>query len=484
MRLVTRLTLAFLLVVILIITLHEYRQLGDRQADFERDMDRTHLLVASTLADAVELVAPREGLDAALKTVEVTNERHAGDVRVRWVCLDGRVDEPATAVDCATLAEDQPITASRATADGVRRFTLQPVRIDGRAAGAIEVSESPSHEGAWVRQHFDDAVLLALMTVAGMAMAAFVLGWWLVARPTRALMDKARAVGRGELKNDLKLAANDELSAVADEMNAMCRQLERAREETSREAAARLAAVEQLRHADRLATVGRLASGLAHELGTPLNVIEARAGLILEDANAEPQIQSSAKVIITCTEQVTKLVRQLLVFARPRHPELLPLKLSALASTVRELLEPIASKKQVAIEVKDAQSPAIALADEVLLQQALTNVVVNAVHACNTSGHVTISTGEVEGLKPGDSTPRKWCTVTVRDDGTGMAPDVRAAIFEPFFTTKPVTEGTGLGLPITVSILEDHHGFLTVESAPGKGSTFTLHLEPARITVS
>jgi signal transduction histidine kinase len=478
MRLVTRLTIAFLLVVILVISLHEYRQLGDRQSDFERDMDRTHLLVASTLADSVELVAPREGLEAALRAVDLTDRRLAGDVRVRWVCLFGRVDEPAAPIDCGSLIEDRPQTVNRTTADGVRRYTLQPVLIDGQAAGAIEVSESPSHEGAWVRQHFSDAIVLAVMTVAGMAMASFVLGWWLVARPTRALVEKARAVGRGELKNDLHLTTKDELTAVANEMNAMCRQLERAREETAREAAARLAAVEQLRHADRLATVGRLASGLAHELGTPLNVIEARAGLILEDAASEPPIQNSARVIISCTEQVTKLVRQLLVFARPRQADLQPTRLSGLVASVRELLEPIASKAQVSLQV-DTDNATVAMVDQVLLQQALTNVVVNAVHACKASGHVTVTTGEVEATKPGEQQPRKWCTVTVRDDGSGMTPEVKASIFEPFFTTKPVNEGTGLGLPIVVSILEDHKGFLTVESEPGKGSTFTLHLEPA-----
>ncbi|MFT3711388.1 MAG: ATP-binding protein [Archangium sp.] len=479
MRLVTRLTIAFLLVVILVISLHEYRQLGDRQADFERDMDRTHLLVASTLADSVELVAPREGLEAALRAVDVTDRRLAGDVRVRWVCLFGRIDEPAAPIDCGSLIEDRAQTVNRVSPDGVRHFTLQPVQIDGKAAGAIEVSESPAHEGTWVRQHFNDAIVLAVMTVLGMAMASFVLGWWLVARPTRALVEKARAVGRGELKNDLHLTTKDELTAVANEMNAMCRQLERAREETAKEASARLAAVEQLRHADRLATVGRLASGLAHELGTPLNVIEARAGLILEDSASEPPIQNSARVIIQCTEQVTKLVRQLLVFARPRQPELLPTRLSGTVGTVRELLEPIASKHQVTLQLENSNA-AIALVDQVLLQQALTNVVVNAVHACKASGHVTITTGETDAVKPGEQKPRHWCTVSVRDDGSGMTPEVKASIFEPFFTTKPVNEGTGLGLPIAVSILEDHRGFLSVESEPGKGSTFTLHLEPAR----
>ncbi len=470
MRLVTRLTVAFLAVVILMLALHELRQFDEARADFERDMDRTHFLVATTLADSVELLAPREGLEAARRMVEQTSERHDGDVRIRWVCLAGHVDTPPAPVDCATLALGKPQSTTReVTAGEVRRFTLAPVRLGEAAAGAIEVSEPPAHEGDWVRQHFNDALLLAVMTAGGMALAAFVLGWWLVARRTRALMEKARAVGRGELEPDLKLPGQDELSQLATEMNAMCRHLGAAREATSRETAARLAAVEQLRRADKLVSVGRLASGLAHELGTPLNVIEARAGLIVEDTESNTPAQSSARVIIQCTEQVTKLVRQLLDFARPRQLERRVFQVDALARTVIELVEPLATRRGVELKVEDTTALRTE-GDEGLLQQALTNVVVNALHACSTGGHVRVSTGLVTARE------KQWSTLSVTDDGSGMSEEVRTRLLEPFFTTKAVGEGTGLGLPITASILEDHGGFLGVESAPGRGSTLTLHL--------
>lgn len=465
MRLVTRLTVAYLVVVILMLALHELRQLDEAQTDFEHDMDRAHFLVASTLADTVELLAARDGLDAARRTVAETAARHAGDVRIRWVCLEGEVDTPSAPVHCSAL-ETKAWTTSRTTPEGAtRRFTLAPVRLDGKAAGAIEVSESPAHEGDWVRQHVNAAVVLAVMTAAGMALAAFVLGWWLVARPTRALVEKARAVGRGELEPDLTLPGNNELSQLANEMNAMCRSLGDAKDATTRETAARLAAVEQLRRADRLAGVGRLASGLAHELGTPLNVIEARAGLIIEDTDAGSPAQNSARVIVQCSEQVTKLVRQLLDYARPRKLERSNLSLDGLARTVTELVEPLAGRRRVTLEAA-SPAPVRIDGDEGLLQQALTNVVVNALHACSDGGHVRVS-AQVKD---------EWATVSVTDDGVGMTDDVKKQLLEPFFTTKAVGEGTGLGLPITASILEDHGGFLGVESAPGKGSTLTLHI--------
>lgn len=468
MRLVTRLTIAFLTVVILMLALHEFRQLDEARADFERDMDRTHYLVATTLADSVELLIPREGVEAARKIVEQTGARHDSDVRIRWVCLEGQLDAPPAPVDCSTLSEPQTTTRTNANGE-IRRFTLAPVRIADTTHGAIEVSEPPAHEGDWVRQHFNATLLLALMTAGGMALAAFVLGWWLVARRTRALMEKARAVGRGELEPDLTLPGQDELSQLAGEMNAMCRHLGAARESTARETAARIAAVEQLRRADRLAGVGRLASGLAHELGTPLNVIEARAGLIVEDTDASTPVQSSARIIIQCTEQVTKLVRQLLDYARPRKLEQQVFSLDRLAQTVTELVDPLATRRHVALKV-ETSATVLTQGDEGLLQQALTNVVVNALHACSEGGHVKVNTSVVHARE------KKWSTVSVTDDGVGMSDEVRARLLEPFFTTKAVGEGTGLGLPITASILEDHGGFLGVESAPGRGSTLTLHL--------
>lgn len=467
MKLVTRLTVAFLLIVVGVISLHEYRQFTEAQTDFESDMDRTHQLVASSLADAAAATTERDGLPAARQAIERAHQHRSGDVRIRWVCQPGVDDVQAAPVACSTL-KDAPVTV---TVDA-RRFTLAPISSGGRALGAIEVSESPDHERSWENTHLHEALLLALMTAGGMALAAFGLGFWLVARRTRALMEKARAVGRGELEPDLTLAGDDELSALAVEMNAMCRRIGEARDATAREAAARVAAVEQLRRADRLASVGRLASGLAHELGTPLNVIEARAGFIVEDTEADSSLQKSARIIMHCTEQVTKLVRQLLDFARPRKLERTTVPLDRLVRTISELIGPLASRRSVTLTVETP--PVKVEGDEGLLQQAITNVVINAIHACANGGHVRVVTGTTH------ERGSDWASVTVTDDGVGMSEEVRARLLEPFFTTKAVGEGTGLGLPITASILEDHGGFMSVDSEPGKGSTFRLHVPLSR----
>ncbi|MBE2248684.1 MAG: HAMP domain-containing histidine kinase [Myxococcus sp.] len=474
MKLVTRLTAAFLLVVIFAISMAEWRRLGEEVEDFEADMDRTHLLVATTVADAVEVVTPRDGLEAARRIVEATGRHHPNALRVRWVCATPATDAPPL-LPCDALGEVQE---SKTLVADERRVTVVPVRLDDRLAGAIEVSESPDFERTWKRRRAVAVVWLAVVTVASMAGFAFVLGWWLVARPTRALVNKARAVGAGDLQPDLTLATGDEFELLATEMNAMCAALARARDATASAMAAREAALEHLRHADRLATVGRLASGLAHELGTPLNVIEARASLIAEDAQAGEGAQASARVIIGQSEQVARLVRQLLVFARPRKLEPEPLKLDAVARAVAELLRPLADKRPVSLDVSGL-TPTPATGDPVLLQQAVTNLVVNAFNACGAGGHVWLSTGRATRPKPGHPEPRGWVTLSVQDDGVGISPELEQSIFEPFFSTRPAGEGTGLGLPIVSSIIDEHGGFLTLDTARGHGSTFTLHLPEA-----
>lgn len=473
-RLILRFAVTFLGLVVCLISVHEYRQFLDRRADFEQDMARTHRLVGTTLADAIAAITRRDGPAAARQTFEQLRDRHTGDLRIRWVCQAGDRTDPTPRHRCDEVAgaiHDEVLDEA-----GARRLlTWVPVQIaDG---GAIEVSETPEHEAAWSSQHTRAALGLAATTVASLTIASFGLGWWLVAVPTRRLRAKARAVGRGELAPDLVLPRRDELGEVAEEMNAMCRQLGAAQDTASREASARVAAVERLQHADRLATIGRLASGLAHELGTPLNVIEARAGLIVEDPAVDDATRASARIIITCAENVAGLVRQLLTFARPRALDLSEVRLDHIARSVVELLSPLAAQRRVSLTVTTAE-PTTLQADGVLLQQAVVNLVVNALHACKAGGHVGLRVDTARLTRPGvsSSTPELLGHLSVTDDGIGITPEVRVELFEPFFTTRPSGEGTGLGLPIVVSIIDDHRGFLEVDSVVGEGSTFHIWL--------
>lgn len=234
------------------------------------------------------------------------------------------------------------------------------------------------------------------------------------------------------------------------------------RERTS----AHAATVEQLRHRDRLALVGQIASGIAHELAAPLNVITGRARLLLEPDVTSTEVAPHARSIVEQGERVTSTIRQLLDFARRRGPELGDTDLHKLSQRVLELIRPLATKRRVKLVLLPAEGDCITAVDLNQIQQALTNLILNAVQAMPQGGTVEVSV-RAEATA---------CALSVRDTGTGIAPEIRGRIFEPFFTTQRAGEGTGLGLSITEGIVRDHGGTIEVESTVGVGSRFILRL--------
>nr|MCU0696152.1 ATP-binding protein [Myxococcaceae bacterium] len=288
------------------------------------------------------------------------------------------------------------------------------------------------------------------------------------------LVQQLRDVGAGREPGPLAAMGADELATLARETNAMTLELRATREALEEEHQARLRAVEQLRHADRLTTVGRLATGLAHELGTPLSVIAIKADRLREDERASPGMKAQALVIRDRVEFIRTLVRRVLQFGRPMPPMRRQVDLEALAREVVAMVAPLATKRGVTVHVEPSE-PGVALAvDPHQVEQVFSNLLVNAFLASSPGQVVTLGLGWAP--RDVDGTPRDCVVVTVRDEGVGMSDEVRAHVFEPFFTTRAVGEGTGLGLSVCWGIARDHGGWLEVESELGKGSTFSLVL--------
>ena len=242
------------------------------------------------------------------------------------------------------------------------------------------------------------------------------------------------------------------------------------------ETALRRAALDQLRHAERLNTVGKLASGLAHELGTPLNVISGRADLISQGRVDLDGAKKSAIIIAAQAERMENLVRNILAFARRAGAETSSEDVFALCQETTQLLAPLAKQKNIEIAVRGDSAHAPVNRSE--FQQVLSNLIANAVHAMADGGTITVSIEVMRATleENGDATERSYVVLRVRDEGMGIAPTVLPYIFDPFFTTKEVGEGTGLGLSIVFGIVRDHGGSIRVESALGDGTTFVLYL--------
>jgi two-component system NtrC family sensor kinase len=189
---------------------------------------------------------------------------------------------------------------------------------------------------------------------------------------------------------------------------------------------------------------------------------------------------ASARVVRDQAERMTKLIRQLLDFARPPALHTAPVNVPALAARVCELVETIAKKANVALEPPAPDGLLRVEADDGQLTQVLTNLVVNAVQAMpETGGTVRITARAERRVAPpyvAGGGERVWMAIAVSDNGKGMDDTTRERIFEPFFTTKEVGEGTGLGLSVSWGIAREHGGWIDVRSAVNAGATLTVYL--------
>ena len=222
----------------------------------------------------------------------------------------------------------------------------------------------------------------------------------------------------------------------------------------------------QLRHADRLATIGQLSAGVAHELNEPLGNILAFAQLAMKEPELPPPTARDLDKIVTTSLHAREIIKKLMFFARQMPTRKSRVSLNDIVDGGLFFLESRCAKDGVSI-LRDFSSdlPDI-VADPSQLHQILVNLVVNAIQAMPGGGVLKIST-------QGSDNEVSLC---VEDNGVGMTPGVLKQIFVPFFTTKDVHQGTGLGLPVVHGIVTSHGGTIEVESTPGKGSVFKVRL--------
>ena len=300
----------------------------------------------------------------------------------------------------------------------------------------------------------------------------------LISRPLERLLTAARALGRGELAHRVgEDSTGRELVELGREFNRMAERLEAARAELVREAEERIALERRLRETEKLAAIGNLAAGLAHEIGAPLNVIGGRAELLLRRDLTPEARERNLRIIVEQIGRITAIVRNVLDFARRREPRLQPLDLALVLDGVLEFLDAELARAAIRVE-RDGPRPAWTRGDPHLLHQVFVNLLMNAIHALETTEdddrRIAIRIRRERGR------PARWA-ITVQDNGPGIPEDARPHIFEPFFTTKAAGQGTGLGLAVARSIAEEHDGRLELAPTPDApagrpGATFVLTL--------
>jgi two-component system NtrC family sensor kinase len=484
MKLARRIALAIAAVLVSVLALQGWLAFSRERDLLDRDMRRDELVAARAVAVGL-LHELREGDDAEALLQETAS---GSGLRFGWweEGTSALPSEIALSPDQrSALASGRPLsTRTRGEGGHDVMWTLLPIENRGILTVRESMEEADGHVARSVAHWVGTALVLALLCsslIVG-------IGAVLVGRPIRKLVDHARAVGNGDLSVRCNVVADDELGELARELNAMTERLERDQDTLAEEARRRIQALQQLRHADRLTTVGKLAAGLAHELGTPLNVVHGHARIIQTSAEAPTAAKSGASVIVEQVDRMTKLVRQLLDFARRRAPKREAIEALPLCRRTVELLDAMARARQIELRVDPRSEPVAVGADPAGIQQVLTNLLVNAIHACPEGGHVVLRSEtrtivDAPAAAP-DAVPGRYLVLSVSDDGPGVPVEQRERVFEPFFTTKDVGEGTGLGLSVSLGIAQDHGGWIEIGEGAEGGARFDLalpiHREEAR----
>ncbi len=223
---------------------------------------------------------------------------------------------------------------------------------------------------------------------------------------------------------------------------------------------------EQLRHADRLATIGQLSAGVAHELNEPLGNILGFAQLVLKTANLPAQTRRDVEKIASASLYARDVIRKLMLFARQMPSTRVQVDLNRLVEEGLGFFDARCHKAGIRLIRRLDPDLPVLVADPSQLTQVLINLVVNAIHAMPEGGELLVQTA----CSP------KHVSLIVKDNGIGMSPELMNKIFIPFFTTKDVNEGTGLGLSVAHGIVTAHGGSIEVESELGGGSRFEIRL--------
>jgi two-component system NtrC family sensor kinase len=294
-----------------------------------------------------------------------------------------------------------------------------------------------------------------------------------VVSPIRRLVSATRRIAAGDLGGAVHVHGSTEVAELSDAFNSMVSALRQKREEVEEKVAslnrANLEIVEARSEAirsEKMASVGLLAAGMAHEIGSPLSAIIGYTGILSEELAYDAEQSDYLRRIAVESSRIDRIVRGLLDYARPKEAANQQVELLPLMEKILELLGSQGVLRQLSVSVAAEQGLPAVHADPHQLEQLLINLIMNARDAMPEGGELRL-----EGRRDGDDV-----VLEVIDNGEGMPPEHLPLVFDPFFTTKEQGKGTGLGLAIAARIAESCGGRMTVQSELGKGSRFGLRL--------
>jgi signal transduction histidine kinase len=482
LRVSTKLTLGISAVSLLIAGVHGWRQMRQERQDLRNAVERQIRILGSAIQVSFEhALRDRQYTDiqGALDSLEGI----APDLDLYVFTPSGELtalSAGAVRTPRFTSIADQAMTSrgSVLDIDTDRSFqaTLGLPLVDdaGATVGAI-VLMWPLSE---VHRDLHDtgraiAVSLLLLVTAITAVTAL-LGTALVGRPLTKMAVGMHHLRLGEPAAPLETRRHDEVGRLAEEFDVLVAELQAARERIAREVDSRLALEHALQRVDKLATIGQLSAGLAHEIGSPLQIMSGRARALMSRDLGSDEVRKNATILAEQSDRIAGIVEQLLSFARRR-----PVRpaLTDLAPPIRKILDlmaPAAHQRRVALTLACQPDLPEVFADVDQIQQVALNLIKNALAATPDGGRIALKLERAAIPQADGAIPA--ARLEIEDDGCGMDDETRARAFEPFFTTRATDGGTGLGLAVVRAIVEAHGGRIAVASSRGSGTRLTIDL--------
>lgn len=482
MRITTRLTAVLALTGLIVFGGYGARAVYDERRSLDIAVQREIVLLGTTLRISVENALRDRQLEDIDETVlRLEESDRAVDVFMydpdAKRLLKPASGEPEEALEpLVRSALETGDSAVVITPPGAERAALMAVPLvgdDDRILGALGIVRPLDDVFEDLATTQSSIAIGVGLFVALAAIAGHLVGRQYIGRPLERLIEAMRRIRQGDLEHGVVPSTDDEIGAVAREFDAMRSDLRDARRRLETEEAYRRDLIRTLQDHDKLVTIGQLSAALAHEIGSPLQVLHGRASTLLRKADDVETVRRHAQIIVNETERVTRIVDRLLSIARPPSPQVGNVDLPGAIRDVMEIMEIEAKRRQVALSAEIPHELGVE-ADGDQIRQVLMNLLSNAIAATPPDGSVTIRVSSSE----------KSVRIDVVDTGEGMSDEVRQRAFEPFFTTRALGGGRGLGLAVVHAIVTGHAGTVSLESAPGRGTRVSVELPKSTATES
>ncbi|WP_373047160.1 sensor histidine kinase [Vulgatibacter sp.] len=474
MKLTTRITASIGIAATVLFGLGGAHLLATEASELRTVAEKESILLGRTLQTAIENALRDRQLEDVKETVQAlaTIDPAVGIFMIEaggtlvGVSPGARASAGTLEMARNAVGEVRPLISFEEGEPGLLRLGLALREEQGARAASALVLEKP----LWELERDLAATRRGVgATVALFILAATALTWLLtrryVGQPVGELVADMERVRSGDLSSSVLRLRADELDAARSAFDALVTDLRAAHDRADLESEARRRLERALQNADKLITLGQLSAVVAHEIGSPLQVLEGRARWVRKHAAEQEKVRSAAETIVEQARRITRLVEQMLSITRRRPAARVEFDGENAVRAVLELLELEADRGRVRLTLRRDGATRV-YADPDRLQQVVLNLVRNAMQASPPESIVTVTMG-------GDA---DWFTLDVEDQGGGVAPEVLPHLFEPFYTTRTMQGGSGLGLSVVHSIVQEHGGTVRFEETGPNGSRVRVRL--------